>query len=273
MKKLALALVCLFSVAFFASCDPEETVVENPEPSIAVLDIEGYLNEGFEANINTPYPFGFVMASNPETGKELASLTISTVQGEYEEVYNTLTISGTEYEYRDTIMWELSRDEFLGTVTIKATVTDVDNQSKTSTMTISVFNPALPLLTSPFEWYRLGNTQTGLDEFGLYWENNQKATHAQIKPKDGVQMFFFEPEVYDATTTDIEKASLFNNAVETMHPQPVYNNVSTSANGTYNDVIGTIDAEGNTHLIHITKCVIGEFVPAGYPITISGEAK
>ena len=40
MKKLALALVCLVSVAFFASCDP---TVEHPEPTIALLTGEGYI--------------------------------------------------------------------------------------------------------------------------------------------------------------------------------------------------------------------------------------
>ena len=52
MKKLALALVCLVSVAFFASCDPEIT---NPEPTIAVITGENYVYDGQTIDVNTDY--------------------------------------------------------------------------------------------------------------------------------------------------------------------------------------------------------------------------
>ena len=70
MKKLALALVCLVSVAFFASCTPEG------DPTIQVLNEEGYVQSGDVVDVNTDFNFGFVMASNAQTGKELTSLIL-----------------------------------------------------------------------------------------------------------------------------------------------------------------------------------------------------
>lgn len=264
MKKLALALVCLVSVAFFASCDPK---VENPEPSISILASEGYLYDGAVINLDEEYAFGFMVASNPETQKELASIAV-TVD---DEPYETVQINGTSYTYQSVISFVSDR-EIIGEAVIKAVVTDVAGETNSAQFTVSI-NEEEKLTEYAFEWYRLGNTQTGLEDFGLYWEQNAKATHAQIKPMDGVQMFIFDASVWDETITVADEANLFNKALETMHTEPVYNNVSTSASGTYNDVIGTIQPNGITWLINVKKCEIGEFQSAGYPITISGVCK
>jgi len=264
MKKLALALVCLVSVAFFASCDP---TVENPEPAIAIMNADGYLVDGAVAEIDEEYTFGFTVASNAETLEELTSLVITVDDVEYE----TVALSGDSYNYTGVIAWTLDRD-IVGTSTIKAVVTDADGQTNSASFTVSL-NYEEPLVESAFEWYRLGNTQTGLAEYGLVWESNLKVTHAQIKPMDGVTMFIFTAEDWTNTTTVNQAIDLFQNAIETMHPATVYNNVSTSANDTYNDVIGTVMPDGEIHLINVTNCVIGEFTPQGYPITISGVAK
>ena len=78
MKKLALALMCLVSVAFFASCDkdpiiPIDPVITHPEPSIVIIAEEGYLYDGQVIEANQVYPYGFRAASNDSTKKELRS--------------------------------------------------------------------------------------------------------------------------------------------------------------------------------------------------------
>ena len=260
MKKLALALVCLVSVAFFASCTPEG------DPTIQVLVEEGYVKSGDVVDVNTDFNFGFVMASNAQTGKELASLIIKID----DEDPDTLTLTGTEYTYKGTLRYEFNRDEIVGQATITAIVTDVAGKTASTYINLSINNPAQPLAAVDFEWYRLGNTQTGLEEYGLFWERNIKDTHAQIKPLDGVTLYSFSADKWEATTTDVEKAALFADGALTM---AVYNNVSTTAGGSYNDVIGTKMADGTLHLINVTKCVIGAYQNQGYPITISGQAK
>lgn len=266
MKKLALALLCLVSVAFFASCDPK---VENPEPAITVATNDGYLADGDVVEVGENYVFGFNVASNAETAEELTSLVITVDDAPFE----TVELSGDAYNYSGEISWSVDR-QIIGQSVIKAVVTDADNKTNTATITVDV-NFEEPLVETPFEWFRQGNTQTGLAEFGLKWEANLKEeTHAQIKPLDGVKMYILTTNDWTNTNNVKEKNILFNQLVEGGTPvASVYNNVSTSVGGTYDDVIGTVMPNGELHLINVTKCVIGEFAPTGYPITISGNAK
>ncbi len=266
MKKLALALACLVSVAFFASCTEN---VENPEPTIAILAEEGYVANNDVVDLNTEVHFGFVLNYNPDTKSTLKSLVVKIDDTEWANLTDTLT-GLTTFTYKDVVTYTSSRDEIIGTSVITATVTDEAGETATATINLQINEPAQPLTVSDFEWYRLGNTQTGLEEFGLYWERNQKETHAQIKPLEGVTLYSFDASKWEETTTDVEKAALFADGAISLL---VYNNVSTSVEGTYDDVIGTKMADGTLHLIHVMKCEIGTFVPQGYPITISGEAK
>ena len=75
MKKLALALVCFVSVAFFASCTEP---VANPEPSIAVMTGDNYIYDGQTIDLYQEYNLGFRVASNSQTLKELASFSLVT---------------------------------------------------------------------------------------------------------------------------------------------------------------------------------------------------
>ena len=263
MKKLALALVCLVSVAFFASC---EKTVEHPEPSIAVLQEEGYVANGEVVDLNTEVQFGFVCAANAETGKKLASLVVKVDDTEWANQ----NLSGmTEYTYKDVVTYKPEEKDIIGESVITAILTDEDGKTATASITLSVNNPAQPLTAVDFEWYRLGNTQTGLEEYGLFWERNAKSPFAQIKPLEGVVLYSFPAEKWETTTTDIEKAALFSEGVT----MSVYKNVDVNQNGTYNDVIGTKMEDGTLHLIHVTSCVIDPWQSAGTPTHIYGQAK
>ena len=258
MKKLALALVCLISVAFFASCTPEG------QPTISVLPGEEYVQDGQTINVNEEFNIGFVMSSSIETGKELASFTLVID----DETFETVKLEGTEYKYERTLALNL-RDE-VDELVITGTVTDVAGETASVTITLILDETTQDLAIKTFEWYRLGNTQTGLEEYGLIWEKNEKETHAQIKPMANVILYKFRSDVWAATLTETDKAALFSDGAQTLD---VYNNVSTTAGSEYDDVIGTKMADGTLHLIHVMKCEIGEYQSAGYPITISGESK
>ena len=276
MKKLALALVCLLSVAFFASCTPEIT---NPEPSIAVKTGEGYISDGAILNLDTEYKLGIMAASNTQTMKELANfrmeVKIFSMEGlEVDSYDSTWLINGSEFEYEETWSFGEAKD-LVGTATITATVTDVAGKFNSVKLDISLNQPAQPLIARTFEWYRLGNTITGLEEFGLWWDRNLKATHAQIKPLDGAKLFIFDAEDWDAITTDVDKAVLFATAIENDEAVTLYDGINTDVAGDqdYDDVIGTITADGELYLIHITHYNRGTFVSQGYPYTITGEVK
>ena len=276
MKKLALALVCLVSVAFFASCNEP---VANPEPSIAVMTGENYIFDGQTIDLYKDYNLGFRVASNSQTQKELASFSLVTkvYNGTTEDVRpetvgdTTITITGTEFVYEEIVRWELAKSGVVGKVEYVATVFDKDNNMNTTTVTVNL-NQAEDLLpVTDFEWYRLGNTQTGLEEYGLVWEQNIKDTHAQIKPLPGVVLYkFADSNVWNEVLFQSQKEALFSDGAVTA---AVYDNVSTSQNDQYNDVIGTRMPNGTFHLIRVEMCRIGAFVPQGYPITIYGKAK
>lgn len=263
MKKLALALVCLVSVAFFASCTPE---VQNPEPSIAVfVGSEGYLYDGAIVNVNVEYPFAFRAASNAETQKDLATFKIYID----DELQLDSVISGKEFQFSGTFSYEF-RDNIIDETSIKAVVTDVAGKMNTATINLKINQPENPLVENDFDWFRQGNTQTGLEEYGLYWERNVKSPYAQIKPMDGVVLYKFEPTVWEEVVYETQKAAKFADGAVTIS---VYGNVDVNQNGTYEDVIGTRMPDGTLHLLLVEMCRIGSYEPAGTPIHIYGKAK
>ena len=274
MKKLALALVCLVSVAFFASCTPEVT---NPEPSIAVVTGDNYVYDGQTIDLYQEYLLGFRTASNAETVKELASFRLETkiYEGTDESnptVYDTtIVISGTEYVFEDVVYFALAEKDLVGKVEYTATVTDVAGKYNSTTITLNLNLAETPLAEKDFEWYRLGNTQTGLEEYGLYWYQNAKSPFAQIKPMDGVVLYKFESSVWNEVRFESEKAAKFSDGATTAS---MYNNVDVNlANGTYDDVIGTRMPDGTLHLIHVTSHRVGAQQSAGRPIYIYGQSK
>lgn len=263
MKKLALALMCFASVAFFASCDP---VVQNPEPNIAILTSSevSYLTDGQVIEVNEVYPYGFIASSNPETMKELASLVVKCG----ETILCDTAISGTTFTFTGEIYFEENR-EIIGNAEIIATVKDAAGETNSASIKVNI-NKEDNLEPAEFTWNRHGGTAaTGLEEFGLQWTSNTKVIYANIRPLDGATLYKFDPEVWEATTTEAQKAALFTEQVAGIS---VFNEVSCDATHDYDFVIGTT-YNGENHLIHITKAVVTPVTGVGTDITITGEAK
>lgn len=270
MKKLAMALACLVSVAFFASCTQE-----TPNPTISVATQEGFIQNNDVVDVPSTCVFGFNVAAELN-GKDLTKLYVTVSDGDTTMTWADLDLTALaatrSYAYVDTL--ELRRD-IIGHVNINAVVTDAAGKTATASIAIDVNEPAQPLVSRTFTWYRLGNTITGLDEYGLNWRGNYpRDTYAKLEPKDGVKLYIFNSEDWTNTTTDLEKATLFNKAIETMTPAENYFNVNvTQANMTYDDVIGTVLADGTCHLIHVTTSKATSLGTQGTEITITGEAK
>ena len=275
MKKLALALVCLVSVAFFASCEPEVTY---PDPSIAVKTGDNYLYDGQTIDLYQDYNLGFLCSSNSQTMKELASFRLETKLysvGEEDsrpEVIGdtTVTLTGNEYVYEEAVRFELAQRELVGKVEYTATLIDVNSKSHSITLTVNLNLNEQPLEVADFEWFRQGNTQSGLEEYGLYWDRNAKSPFAEIKPLDGVILYKFDSSVWDDVVLPSDKVAIFSDGAVTA---AMYNNVDVNQNGTYDDVIGTRMTDGTYHLIHVEMCRIGTYTSQGTPITIYGKSK
>lgn len=260
-----MALVCLVSVAFFASCDPKP-VIEHPEPAISVLETEGFIQNGDVLELNTVYNFGFRCTSNAETQADLARLVITVDDG----IWCDSVISGTEFVYSDELIWELPEEkEIIGSSEIIATVTDVDGKTNKAIIKVDI-NQEDNLVSTPFTWVRAnGADGVGLDEVGLKWTRNvDREVFAVIEPVDGATLYSIPSEKWDEVTTEAELAALFSDGgVATAIKD--YRGVSCAASHTYDDVIATY-YEGYYYLIHITKCTVEQ---RAWVFTIEGEWK
>ena len=284
MKKLALALVCLASVAFFASCDP---VVDNPEPTIAVMSAENYVNGTIEEPtiidvndenaINLKY--GFHVESNAQTKKELSTLKITFEETYAEGTYvsdTTIDLTGlTTFDFSEFLFQQEER-EIIGSVVITAVVTDVNNQTNTAAIAFKFDQTAQPLNSTIIEWVRKGNnlmgdTEAEMAACGLQWTGSYKDIMATLRPLTGATMYICSGDDYATITTDVEKSAYFANLTETAEPADKYRNITTNNSANYNDMLAVVYGDG-LYLINITRAEIatGDY---GTQITIKGAVK
>ena len=291
MKKLALALVCVFSVAFFASCTK---TVEHPEPTIAILAGDNFITGTvdqptvIDANDESALglKYGFHVQSNAETKKELSSLKISWYLKSYEEegidesTYDTIIdLSGmNSYDYTDYLFVQEKRDMItLMDGTITALVTDVDNQTSTAAVafTIEMEEVPEPLIGTAIEWVRRGTNvldEEEMAEYGLKWTGSYKEYFATIEPlNNDVILYLCDGDDFDDIELVSEKYTYFNNLAETATPIEKYRNITTNNSADYNDMLAVVYGD-ELFLIRINRAEI-ETGSYGTQITIKGEAK
>ena len=272
MKKLALALVCLVSVAFFASCTPEG------KPAIAALQEEGYVVDGAVVDLNEEVNYGFVCAANVTTGKKLAQLIVS-VDNE-PEFTDTIDLTGRdEYTYRGSITYMADRDTIIGESVITAVVTDAAGQFETATITLKINQPEIPILSMPIEWKREGSNVVDAEEmalFGLQWTGSYKEVFATIKPIEGASLYVCNGDDFEGITTVGEKAAYFTNLIETARPVESYRNITTNNSADYNDMLAVVNGD-QCWVILISHADIEPVYSNGSylrtDITITGELK
>jgi len=287
MKKLALALVCMFSVAFFASCTK---TVEHPEPTIAILAgdnyIAGTVDQPMVIDANDAnaigLKYGFHVESNAETKKELSSLKITweyTYYDEGEEVYTYDTIIDltgmTSYDYSDYLFEQDRAIITLMDGKITAVVTDADNQTNTAAVAFTIEMEEEELPIELIEWVRKGQNVLSAEEmaeYGLKWEGTYKAPFATIKPMEGATMYVCDGDDFDNIKFWSEKNAYFTNlAAEGATPAESYRNIDANEDSSYNDMLAVIYGE-DLFLIHITYADI-ETGTYGTQITITGAVK
>lgn len=267
MKKLALALVCLVSVAFFASCDPK---VENPEPSVNFLMSEGYISSDAELLTTDTAWFCIQANSNLETKKLLKS-------------FNFLVFS-EETRLYDTLIQDINRDsyEFVtgfqfstpGSYTVTGTVIDVDGFSAECRVNITVENSLQPALIN---WVRTGanveeQAKEQLESVGLEWTGSHKEIFATIKALDGVQLWICDGNDFADLLSSQHMANYYNSLFETVPSVAEYRNITTAHSADYNDMLFTKTADGNYHAVLISHAGI-ETGSYGTKITITGAMK
>ena len=287
MKKLALALVCMFSVAFFASCTK---TIEHPEPSIAVMTGEYFVTGtvdnptiiDFDDENAENYKYGFHVEYNAETKKDLSSLIVTwewiDEDGGIDSYCDTIDLTGQKsYDYSDYV-FEQDRDTLtIIDMTVKAVVIDVDNQRNTATLAYKVQMEEDALIGRTIEWVRKadqlqGNTEQEMAAMGLKWTRSHKEVFATIEPlNDDVVMYLCDGDDFDDIVYWSDKYAYFNDLAETAEPVENYRNITTNNDSSYNDMLAVVYGD-NLFLVHITYADI-ETGSYGTQITITGEAK
>lgn len=269
MKKLALALVCLFSIAFFASCDPEG------QPTIQVYNEEGYVQDGDNVNANEQINFGFVVASSAVTNSQLSTLVVNIDGVEWAN----LDLTGeTEYTYTDVVTYD-TREEIVGTSVITAVVTDAAGQTATASITLTIIENDEPLIASTFEWVRRGTQLQSAEEMaavGLNWPGNySREDFVRITPLEGCSMYIInDGDEFDNITTQGEKEAYFADLRENATTADRYTEISAwAADREYNTMLAVIDAAGEKHLVHFTRATVESAGSAGGLFTLYGELK
>ena len=264
MKKLVLALVCLVSVAFFASCEKEAGI-----PTINFTSGEGYISTDATIEAMTPFMFGIQAKSNPTTLEPLTKCALQVFTNEETKVVDTMFVIDNQPQFNFDAQIALPE----GVYSFVATVYNDKDMTNECRMTITSVTFDTPIEASDFEWFRWGNhEQHGLEEFGLYWDRNRNAI---ILPTDGTTLFTgFTKEQWDAVNTQNEKAAFILEALENpQYAATEYTGISTNGSGPVGDVILTLTADGNSHLIYIDRIQFGEYGTYGYPMTVTGQAK
>ena len=287
MKKLALALVCMFSVAFFASCTK---TIEHPEPSIAFMTGEYFVTGtvdnptiiDFDDENAENYKYGFHVEYNAETKKDLSSLIVTwewiDEDGGIDSYCDTIDLTGQKsYDYSDYV-FEQDRDTLtIIDMTVKAVVIDVDNQRNTATLAYKVQMEEDALIGRTIEWVRKadqlqGNTEQEMAAMGLKWTRSHKEVFATIEPlNDDVVMYLCDGDDFDDIVYWSDKYAYFNDLAETAEPVENYRNITTNNDSSYNDMLAVVYGD-NLFLVHITYADI-ETGSYGTQITITGEAK
>lgn len=268
MKKLALALMCLVSVAFFASC------VKEGQPTIQVINEAGYAQDGATINVDEEVIFGFVVASSPVTNKELSTLIVKI--DDDPEFTDTINLAGkTEYRYEGSITY--SYREIIDHSIITAIVTDASGQSATASIKLNINEEEQQLLASTFDWSRRGLTLESAEEMkkvGLDWPGNYRDdVFVTIKPLANCTMYIIEDgNEFNNITTLAQKNNYFSNLIENGTAAAQYKEISAYHDDNYNTMLAVIDAQGDYHLVHFTRAT-AELVTAGALIHLYGELK
>ena len=272
MKKLALALVCLVSVAFFASCQKEAGI-----PSINFTSGENYISSDATVEALEPFMFGIQAKSNETTLEPLTKCTLQVFTGEDAKAVDTTIVIDNQTQFNFDAQIALPE----GAYTFVATVYNDKDMTNECRMTITSVVSAQPLQVNDIEWVKTGHNVQDLSAFGLEWKTtNYKDPFTHILPAEGCMLFACsgDGDKFANINTDLDLAAEFSRLQEmTVLPSNIntteYNKVDCNpANKDYNDLLITKDAEGNFHAILIKHATVSN-PAAGTQITITGQAK
>ncbi|MCF0206167.1 MAG: hypothetical protein HUK15_01955 [Bacteroidales bacterium] len=264
MKNLKIAMILVAAVALFCSCGDDLTNA----PKVTMTDAEGNTEMVFDLGTASSVNVNFT--ANVDAAKGINSLTITrTMFNAAEEVMGDVVNYEMDHEVAGSLAETFAMEETLAAadvngvakVVYEVVVVDAKDAQASAAYTVNV--KAAEYTEATFEWSRLGNTRTGLDEFGLQWTSNAKVVEAVIKPVEGAKLYILSAEDYAATS--LEQITLPAEATQ-------YKSVSCEASKDYNDVIATV-YNGKTYVMNVLRGEVATVSGQGTKVTITGNYK
>lgn len=270
MKKLALALMCLVSVAFFASC---KKTVEHPEPSISFLVAENFISSDATLQTGDVAYFSVKAVANSQTNKLLKTISFMIIDDD------------TETRLYDTIDQDLNAGSVVfdygyhfkkaGNYSVVANIIDADGKTNEARLKITV---ETKLVETAFSWVRTGanvteTTAAQLASVGLQWTGSAKDIFATIKPLEGTKLYVRPGNDYANLLSVNQMAAYYSSFSETTLPSESYRNISATQSADYNDMLFTLTTDGNYHAVLIQHAAIENLGAQGTQITITGNRK
>lgn len=273
MKNLRFLTMTLLAsgLMFLTSCEDDNEDPLGPAFTEFMETNVGITDGAIDATPGQTLRFEWVIRSGD------ADLEEFTIRLDGVDLANAMTEGGNDipYEnipssennnYSDAI--ELVAPTTAGTYDYLFIVTDEDGLRETREVEVTVAGATTDLTTAAsFTWQRMGGAAgTGLDQFGLQWTNNTSTS--AIVTKDAATTMV---DLGSAAWTNITTVEGLMAAIQAGTAITEYDNVSVTADGTYDDVLGVI-YNNKVYMLHITNATVTSGT-GGTDVTIDGEFK
>jgi len=275
MKKRQFFTLALMGAAliFTTSCADDEGDSEPLGPALAVSELTSASVGGdIEATPSTALIFA-IEARKGENDLDKFTLSQSGVNvvNPLPETYNGRNFpyefpNANDNIYQDTIAFDAGLN--FGITSYTFTVTDNAGQTSSVIFDVDVESATTDLSSpNPFTWTRVGGAAaTGLAQFGLKWELNTGG-FAIVAINSGTTMVQLPGSAWTSITTQEGLQAAIDNG----NPVTTYDDVSTTQDANYDDVLA-VATGGTNYLLHITSSTVTTS-NAGTTITISGDSK
>jgi len=271
----------------FTGCnDDDDDDVFDPVlgPTLDVAEINQGVEGGGDLTITQGESLRFAIAAD-EGAEDMDEFTIvvtgantiSSIPTSSEGNDYPLSLSGSDEEmYRDTVTF-ITAGTNIGVTNYTFTVNDDNGASTSVSFDVTVEAPVI-LTTSSFTWNRVGsNPATGLDQFGLAWDDNLTINGevSAIVTTDEATIFVeLTEDDWNLINSPADLAQAINDADEAGDSIPAtgYTEVSAEQDGDYDDYLGVIYL-GEPYILNIQNGEVFINSEAQADITISGEFK
>lgn len=267
MKKIVGLLAFVAASLAFTACEPagDGTTIYPSFEQVTFEQRDGELFGRFDITCDTDYALREVTVSYT-----YGSQTIQLPESELEiteahsyewtvRFYVPVDVEGTPVE----------------SVTLSATVRGNNGGTKSQTFAAPSTTPEEPSATElgeavGFTFSRVGGAEaTGLDMFGLAWNQNRlSATNVEIV-KDGAAKFV---ELSAGDWTNIATVEALAEAIDAAADMDSYLGISADSSSSYDVVLGVLNGD-TYYMLHITSATVTADSVTGTTIEITGDYK